>query len=121
MQVTIIPIVTLFRYLGPFLKWTRKELKQMDQRTRKLMTIHKALHSRDDVDRQYVLRKEGGRGFASTGDSFDASIQRLEDYKEKHERGLITAIRNDIDNMMDNRMTTRKRKWEEKSLYGRFK
>ena len=30
------------RYLGPFLKWTRVELKQMDQRTRKLMTMHKA-------------------------------------------------------------------------------
>ena len=57
--------VPLVRYSGPFLKWTRDELKQMDQRTRKLMTIHKALHPRDDVDRLYVSRKEGGRGFAS--------------------------------------------------------
>ena len=31
--------VPLIRYSGPFLKWTREELKQMDQRTRKLMTI----------------------------------------------------------------------------------
>ena len=31
-------------YSGPFLKWTRDELKHMDQRTRKLMTMHKALH-----------------------------------------------------------------------------
>ena len=30
----------LVRYSGPFLKWTRDELKQMDQRTRKLMTMH---------------------------------------------------------------------------------
>ena len=28
------------RYSGPFLKWIRDELKQMDQRTRKLMTMH---------------------------------------------------------------------------------
>ena len=34
--------VPLVRYSGPFLKWTREELKQMDQRTRKLMTMHKA-------------------------------------------------------------------------------
>ena len=34
--------VLLVRYSGPFLKWTRDELKQMDQRTRKLMTMHKA-------------------------------------------------------------------------------
>ena len=62
--------VPLFRYLGPFLKWTREELKQMDQRTRELMTMHKALHPKDDVD-----RKEGGRGLASTEDRVDASIQ----------------------------------------------
>ena len=33
------------------------------------------------------------------------SIQRLEDDIQKHEGGLITAIRNDTDNTMDNRMT----------------
>ena len=114
--------VSLIRYSGPFLKWTRDELKQMDQRTRKLMTMHKALHPRDDVDRLYVYRKEGGRGLTSIEDSVDASIQRLEDYIEKHERELITAIRNDTDNTIDNKMTTtRKQKWEEKQLYGRFK
>ena len=72
--------VPLVRYSGPFLKWTREELKQMDQRTRKVMTMHKALHPRDDVDRLYVYRKEGGRGLASIEDTVDSSIQRLEDY-----------------------------------------
>ena len=51
--------VFLVRYSGPFLKWTRGELKQMDQRTRKLMTMIKVLHPRNDVDRLYVSRKEG--------------------------------------------------------------
>ena len=41
---------------------------------------------------------------------------------QKHDGGLITAIRNGNDNMMDNRMTiTMKQKWEGKQLYGRFK
>ena len=84
--------VPLVRYFGPFLKWTRDELKQMDQRIRKLMTMHKALHPRDDNDRIYVSRKEGGRGLASIEDSVDASIQRLEDYLGKNEGGLIIAI-----------------------------
>ena len=48
--------------------------------------MHKALQPRDDVDRQYISRKEGGRGLASIEDSVDASMQRLEDYIEKHER-----------------------------------
>ena len=52
----------------------------------------------------------------------DASIQRLEDYIQKHEGGLITATRNDTENTMNNRMTiTRKQKWEGKQLYGQFK
>ena len=86
------------------------------------MTMHKALHPRDDVDRLYVSRKEGGRGLASIKDCVDASIQRPEDHIEKHKEGLITVIRNNTDNTMDNRMTiTRKQKREEKQLYGRFK
>ena len=51
------------------------------------MTMHKTLHPRDDVDRLYVPRKEGERGLASIEDNVDASIRRLEDYIEKHERG----------------------------------
>ena len=104
--------VPLVRYSGPFLKWTIDEP----------MTMHKALHPRDDVDGLYGPRKEGGRGLASIEDSVYTFIQRLEDYIEKHEGGLITAIRKDTENMMDNRMTiTRKQKWEGKQLYGRFK
>ena len=52
----------------------------------------------------------------SIEDSVDALIQRLDDYIEKHERGLITAIRKDTDNTIDDRMTiTRKQKWEKKA------
>ena len=54
------------------------------------MTMHKALHPRDTVDRLYVTRKEGGRGLAGMEDSVNASIQLLEDYIEKHEGGLYS-------------------------------
>ena len=78
--------------------------------------MHKALHPRDDVDRLYVSRKKGWSGLASIEETVDASIQRLEDYIENHEQGLITTIRNDTDNTMDERMTTtRKQKWEGKN------
>ena len=85
------------------------------------MFMHKALHPRDDVDRLYVSRKEGGRGLTSIEDTVDAFIQRLENYIEKHERGLITTIRNHTDNTIDERMTTKKQKCEGKQLYGCFK
>ena len=94
----------------------------MDQRTRKLMTMHKPLHPRDDVDRLYVSRNGGGRGIACSEDSVDASIQRLEDYIAKHKGGLITAIRNYTENTMAKRTTiTRQQKCGEKQISGCFK
>ena len=41
------------------------------------MTMHKALYLREDVDRRYLSRKEGGGGLASNEDSVDASTRRL--------------------------------------------
>ena len=43
----------------------------MDLRTRKLMTMNKALYLIDDADRLYVSRKEGEIGLASIEDSVD--------------------------------------------------
>ena len=94
--------IPLVIYSGPFLKWTREELKQMDQRTGKLMTMHKALYPRKDVDRLYVPRKEGGRGFVSIEDSDDASIQRLEDNIQNCGGRLITATINNTFNTRNN-------------------
>ena len=50
----------------------------MEQRTRKLMTMHKALHLGDNTDKLYISRKEGGRGrkLASIDDCINASILR---------------------------------------------
>ena len=104
------------RYSGPFLKWTREELKQMDQRTRKLMTMHKVLHPRDDVDRLYVSRTERERGLTSIEDSVDASIEPLKDYIQKRGGRLITATRNNT-----NRTTINKKKGKKTQLGGRFK
>ena len=85
----------------------------MGQKTRKLMTMHKALHPRDDVDRLNVSRKEGGRRLTGTENSVDASIQRLTDYIENPGGRLIIATRNNTDHTRTTRTTmTRKQKWE---------
>ena len=51
---------------------------------KKLMRMQKVFHLKND--RQHVLRKEGGRGLASTEESIDASIQELEDYIKKEQK-----------------------------------
>ena len=59
----------------------------MDQRTRKLMTMHKALNPRDDINRLYVSRKEGGRELASIEDTTTQRLhrktQRRNDYSHQ--------------------------------------
>ena len=47
------------------------------------MILHKVLHTRDEIDRLYVTRKEGRRGHANTENSVDASIQGLLDCMKK--------------------------------------
>ena len=114
--------VLLVRYSAPFLKSTREELKQMDQRTRKLMTMYKALHPRDDVDRLFMSGKEGRRELARIEDSVDASIQQLQDCIQKRVGRVIAATRSNTNDTRTSGTTiTRKQKWELEQLYGRFK
>ena len=81
-----------------------------------------SLHPRNDVNKIYILRKEGERRLTSIEDSVDASIQQFENYMEKHKGGLITAIRNETSITIDSRMAINSiQKREEKQLYGRFK
>ena len=113
--------VSFVRYSAPFWKWTREEIQQMDPRTRKLMTMHKALHLRKDVDRLYVPRKEGERGLTSIQDGVDASVQWLEDYIKNHGRRLNSATRNTTDKTSINRTKiTRKQKWVKKTTVWTF-
>ena len=114
--------VPLVRHLGPFLKRMREGRKQVGQRTRKLVTMCKALRPRDDIDGLYVSRKEEGRRLTSILDNVDTSIQWLKDYVKKCGGRLITATRNNTDNTRINRTKiSRKQKWEAKQLYGYFK
>ena len=42
--------------------WTVDQVKALGRRTRNLLTMHKALYPKDDVDRLYVGRKDSRRG-----------------------------------------------------------
>ena len=45
--------ISLVRYSAAFLEWTKEEVQGLDRRTRKLLTMHKGLHPRSNVDRLY--------------------------------------------------------------------
>ena len=79
------------------------------ERTRKLMTMYKALYSSDDIERLFMLKKEGWRGLLWIKDYVDALIHGFKDCINNHKERLI---------IWTNRTVTkiRKQKWEEKLL-----
>ena len=56
---------------------------------KKIITMYKAFHLRDDIDRLHVLRKLGGRSLVRMEEKMDASIWRREDYIKKSRKRLI--------------------------------
>jgi len=64
-NVYALPVI---RYSSPVLMWPVSELQYLDCRTRKLLTMSRALHLRADVDRLCMPRSRGGRGLKSVED-----------------------------------------------------
>ena len=85
--------ISLLRYSAAFLDWARAEFEQMDRRTRKFMTMHRALNPKSDVARIYLSRKEGGRGVISVEDIAKLAILGLERYALTSEEVLLIAAR----------------------------
>ncbi|KAL1446402.1 hypothetical protein WDU94_005646 [Cyamophila willieti] len=76
------------------IEWTKEEIRQMDRKTRKLLTMNKSLHPKADVDRIYLPRKEGGRGLRMIEQAHDIAILGLAEYiKGKENDYLIEVLR----------------------------
>lgn len=121
--------ISLLRYSAAFIDWNIAEAQTLDRRTRKLLTMHGALHPKSDVDRLYLPRKDGGRGLISVEDTVELAISSLEEYVQKSTESLISAARLVDGDMQDKEPTaelkkrkkeTRKRNWRGKKLHGQF-
>ena len=120
-------IVSLIRYSAAFVGWKKSELQAIDRKTRKLFTMCGALHPKSDVDRLYILRKEGGRGLVSIEDCVELAIRGLEVYVHGSEGRLIQAARADkIDGLEAasvlkiSKKEKRLEDWEEKVIHGQY-
>ena len=54
--------VGVVRYSAGIVNWTVEEAANMDRTTRKILAMNGCLHTRSNVARLYLPRKEGGRG-----------------------------------------------------------
>ena len=72
--------VSLIRYSAAFVSWRKSELQAIDRKTRKLFTMYGVLHTKSDVDKLYIPRKEGERGLISIEDCVELAIRGSEVY-----------------------------------------
>jgi hypothetical protein len=75
--------VPVLRYSFGIINWRIEEIKQIDRKTRKMLTLYKLHHPKADTDRLYVKRKEGGRGLVQVEAADKAEIINIALYLNK--------------------------------------
>jgi hypothetical protein len=68
--------VPVLRYSFGIINWRMEEMKQIDRKTRKTLTMYNMHHPKADKDRLYVKRKEAGRGLVQV----EAEIINIAEY-----------------------------------------
>lgn len=73
-------------------KWI-SELKKLDTKTRKFLTMHKMHHPKSDADRLYVARKNGGRCLTQLETSNKIATNGLSTFLKSSEDPLVGLVR----------------------------
>ena len=73
------------------------------------------------IDKFYLWRKKGGRGFVRIENCVDVSIKEAEDYMKKRKEKLITVANKNIRDITTNRNMYIETETEKKTLHGYFK
>ena len=72
--------------------WHEKHLSYLDVKTRKCLTLHKAIYRNQCLDRLYLPRSEGGLGLTEISTAFRASIVSLGQYIISNKDPLMTLV-----------------------------
>ena len=84
--------VSVVRYTAGVLEWTKKELKALDTKTRKILTMNHAFHMRSSVDRLYMKRDVGGRGLISVKQCVRTEEISLCEYVKGSEEWMLKVV-----------------------------
>ena len=123
------------------LKWTRKEISDLDVITRKKLTMTGSFHRAGDTDRLYAHRNKEGRGLRSTEDLYEIRMVGLMEHLEQvaeehsllklveeHERETIRRLGKEFieqreayqesSNVKEGTRKEREEKWKRKVTHG---
>ena len=123
------------------LKWTKKEISDLDVITSKILTMTGSFHRAGDTDRLYAHRSKGGRGLRSIEDLYEIRMvglmehleQAAEEHSllklvEEHERETIRRLGKEFiewrevyqesSNVKEGTRKEREEKWKRKVTHG---
>jgi hypothetical protein len=79
--------VPVLRYSFGIINWRLEEIKQINRKTRKMLTLYKMHHPKADIDRLYVKRKVGGRGMVQVEAAYKTEIINIAEYLNTNSKG----------------------------------
>ena len=85
--------VSVIRYSAGILDWRVQELKDLDVKTRKILTMNGIFHKKSNVDRLYMKRCDGGRGLISVEDCVRMEEANLRNYMRSAAETPMVAAR----------------------------
>ena len=84
--------VGVVRYSAGILDWTCHELKKLDTKTRKILTMAGAFNRKSSTVRLYRKQNEGGRGLISIEDCVRCEEANLSQYVQNSEEWLLKEV-----------------------------
>ena len=76
-------VTPVISYTIGILHWNKKEIKDLDISTRKLLTMKGSFHRASDISRLYTDRKKGGRGLQCMEDLYESRTIKLKEHLEQ--------------------------------------
>ena len=115
-------------YSAAFLGYSRLQLKEIDRRTGKFLTVHNGFYPKSNVERLFLSRSEGSRRLIGVQDTVETAILVLRNYVRNSEEKLLIAARTieDSENRetpykyKKKKMNERKTQWTQKKLHGQY-
>lgn len=84
-----VPVLT---YSFNVVNWKLSEIKNIDRKTRKILTMNRIHHPKSDVERLYLQRSCGGRGLIQIESHFKVSSIGLQLYLKNKEEKIIKEV-----------------------------
>ena len=84
--------VSAVRYGSGIIEWTKQELQSLDRKTRKMVTMYGAHHSKVDINMLYVRRSRGDGRLISLEDCVEMEESSLGKYSMSTEE-LLKSVK----------------------------